>query len=173
MATRLRPRKWDLLGTCTAKCSINEANIGEERAKLVHGWFEEGLNDKTIAKNAFTSGFTVSHGAVGRHRQNHMEPKGEIREGRTGKQWSDLEIIDNMIQAGGDRADQFKMTPSETMKAMELKYKLTAGSAFEGMLDALNRAAMEEDDLEPAPNDPSIEGYIEEDDEEDVRNLES
>jgi hypothetical protein len=69
---------------------------------------------------------------------------------------TDLEIIEQMIQAGGARAADFKMTPSETMKAMELKYKLTQGSAFEGMLDSLNRAAMEEDDLEPMPGDPAV-----------------
>ena len=114
---------------------------------MVHGWYEQGLNDKEIAKNAATAGFTLSHGSIGRHRANHMEPKGEIREGRSLTKRTDLEIIESMIQAGGDRADQFKMTPSETMKAMELKYKLTQGSAFESMLDALNRAAMSEEDL--------------------------
>jgi hypothetical protein len=132
---------------------------------MVHGWYEEGLNDKSIAKNAFTAGFPLSHGAVGRHRSNHLEPKGETLGARIATRRTDLEIIEAMIQAGGERAGEFKMTPSETMKAMELKYKLTQGSAFEGMLDALNRAAMDEDDLEPMPGDPSIDGFIEEDDE--------
>ena len=156
MAARLRPRKWDLLGSCTKKCSLSEAVLGEDSAKMVHGWYEQGLNDKQIAKNAFLAGITLSHGAVGRHRQNHLEPKGEMRGSVSTKRRTDLEIIEDMIQAGGDAAGQFKMTPSETMKAMELKYKLTSGSAFEGMLDALNRAAMEDDDLEAMPNDPSM-----------------
>ena len=164
MAARLRPRKWALLGSCGPKCSLSVGSLGEERAKLVHGWYEEGLNDKDIAKNAYVAGFTISHGSAGRHRANHLEPLGEIRETRTVRTRTDLEIIESMIQAGGDRADQFKMTPSETMKAMELKYKLTQGSAFEGMLDALNRAAMDEDDLEPAEGDPSVGDFgLEED----------
>jgi hypothetical protein len=115
---------------------------------MVHGWFEQGLNDKNIAKNASAAGFPLSHGAVGRHRGNHLEPKGEITPAGPQKAKTDLEIIEAMIQAGGERAEDFKMTPSETMKAMELKYKLTQGSAFEGMLDALNRAGMDEEDLE-------------------------
>jgi hypothetical protein len=135
---------------------------------MVHGWYEQGLNDKEIAKNAFVAGFALSTGAIGRHRQNHLEPLGEQRESRGTRKRTDLEIIEEMIQAGGDRASQFRMTPSETMKAMELKYKLTQGSAFEGMLDALALAAMEEDDLQPVAGDPSVVGYdpamLEEDD---------
>ena len=165
MVRRLRPRKWALMGNCGPKCSLNEANIGPEHAKMAHGWYEQGLNDKDIAKNAFSAGFNLSHGAVGRHRANHLEPLGEIKETRSQKTRTDLEIIESMIQAGGDRADQFKMTPSETMKAMELKYKLTQGSAFESMLDALNRAAMEEEDLEIPETDPAVGNFDVEDDE--------
>lgn len=146
MGRRLRPRIWVLLSSCSTKCSVNEANIGPERAKLVHGWYEQGLNDKQISKNALDAGFALSHGALGRHRMNHLEPKGETHGPRMARRLTDLEIIEEMIQAGGERAGDFKMTPSETMKAMELKYKLTQGSAFESMLDALNRAGMEEEE---------------------------
>lgn len=156
MAARLRPRKWVLLDSCTAKCGSNAAHIGDANALILHGWYEQGLNDTEIARNCFQAGFPIGQGSIGRHRANHMEPLAEQRESRSTTRRSDLEIIESMIQAGGDRAGQFKMTPSETMKAMELKYKLTQGSAFEGMLDALNRAAMEEDDIVPAVGDPSV-----------------
>lgn len=165
MPPRLRPRRWDLLGTCGPKCSLNVGNLGEERAKMVHGWYEQGLNDKDIAKNAVAAGFTLSHGAVGRHRGNHLEPKGETLGARSLKVRTDLEIIEAMIQAGGQRAGEFKMTPSETMKAMELKYKLTQGSAFEGMLDALTRAGMDDDDLDLEDDDLFVADFdLEEDD---------
>jgi hypothetical protein len=166
MATRLRPRKWALLGNCSHKCLLHERHLSNERREMVHGWYEQGLNDKEIAKNCFEAGFSLGSGTIGRHRANHMEPLGEIRESRAQKKRTDLEIIEDMIQAGGERAGQYKMTPSETMKAMELKYKMTQGSAFEGMLDALTRAAMEEDDLEPMPNDPSMADESGEDEEE-------
>ncbi len=138
---------------------LHERHLTPERGEMVHGWYEQGLNDKEIAKNCFGAGFSLGSGSIGRHRANHMEPMGEIRESRSVGKRTDLEIIESMIQAGGDRAQQFKMTPSETMKAMELKYKLTSGSAFESMLDMLNRAAMEEEDFEPKPNDPSVGDY--------------
>ena len=153
MAARLRPRKWDLLGTCSPKCSLNIENLGEERALMVHGWFEQGLNDKTISKNAVSAGFPLSHGAVGRHRANHLEPKGETYAGRSVTKSTDLEIIEGLIQVGGQRLDEFKVTPSELMKAMELKYKMTQGSAFESMLDALARAAADEDDEDEDEDD--------------------
>jgi len=148
MPARLRPRKWILLGTCSVKCTLNEAKVGEDGAKMLHGWFEQGLNDRDIAKNAVQAGMPLSHGAAARHRQNHLEPKGEIFSRPREKQRTDLEIIEEMIQSGGANAHTFKMTPSETMKAMELKYKMTQGSAFESMLDALNRAVDDDDDEE-------------------------
>jgi len=161
MPARLRPRKWVLLGTCTAKCSLNEVAVGPDGAKMLHGWFEQGLNDRAIAKNAVSAGMPLSHGAVGRHRGNHLEPKGEIFSQPREKKRTDLEIIEEMIQAGGANAHTFKMTPTETMKAMELKYKFTQGSAFESMLDALNRAVdddfVEDEEEEHTLDIPSVE----------------
>ena len=90
MARRLRPGRWTLLDACSAKCSVNKANIGEENALLVHGWYENGLNDHKIAANAFQTGMDLSSGALGRHRSNHLRRDSEIMKGTATEKLSDL-----------------------------------------------------------------------------------
>ena len=153
MAERLRPRKWDLLGACTKNCSVNQANIGPEKAQLVHGWYEQGLNDHQIGSAAFQAGLDLSSGAIGRHKKNHMRPKVEYTEtDPVGPKMQDLEALEKILDVGSRQIDQWKVTPSDYFKALDMKYKLTQGSAFQSTLDALAIAEKDMDEEDDPQN---------------------
>lgn len=150
MSQRLRPAKWTLTQKCTKRCSVNPANIGDDKYKLVHGWYEQGLNDHKIAQNAFHADLDLSPAALGRHRANHMLQAGETPmvpgDAAVKKKLTDLEALDAILEQGASQIEQWRITPSDWFKALDAKYKLTQGSAFEDMLEAL--AIAEDDDEE-------------------------
>jgi hypothetical protein len=150
-AVRLRPRQWDLLKACTKNCTLSEAKLGAEHAKIVHGWYEQGLGDQKIAQNSYELGLTLSMGAIGRHRGKHLRPHTEITEtDPTGPKMDDLDALEKILDVGSRQIDNWKVTPSDYFKALDMKYKLTQGSAFQGTLDqlALAEEKMDEEDDE-------------------------
>jgi len=153
VAARLRPRKWDLLKSCKPTCSLNVENVGEKHSKIIHGWYEQGLNDHKIGAAAFEMGVELSAGAIGRHKKNHMRPHTEITETPPvqGDPIGDLDALELILQAGASQIAGWKITPSDWFKALDAKYKLTQGSAFQATLDQLAIAedAVDEDDEEP------------------------
>lgn len=153
---RLVPRKYTLSERCTGACSMSERALPNNAFAIVHSWFEEGANNDLIharSKDLLGEGRNLSLGAIGRHRRNHLVPEDQMHTveeleamGGTAKPLSDLEILERLIQAGSKAlADKkVRVSPEMTMKAMELKYKLTQGNVFQGFLDAVN-AAMDGD----------------------------
>jgi len=148
---RLRPAKWVRLASCSKQCSLNPEQMGDKYAQIVHGWYEQGLGDGAIGKNLFELGLSVSESTIARHRSKHMMKQGELTdqplaEGEEGPELSDLEALDAILRQGSKQIGKWRVTPSDFFKAMDMKYKLTQGSVFQGMLEAL--AAAEEDDEE-------------------------
>jgi hypothetical protein len=66
-----------------------------------------------------------------------------------------LEAIDLILKQGSKQIGNWKVTPSDFFKALDMKYKLTQGSVFDGFMEALTAA---EDDLE---EDEDSEGMAE------------
>ncbi len=149
MPARLRPRKWDLLASCTPGCSLNAKNITEGNANIIHGWYEQGLGDQQIGANAYELGLSLSAGAIGRHKGNHMRPHTEITETDTiSPKMADLEALEKILDVGSRQIDSWKVTPSDYFKALDMKYKLTSGSVLQGTLDQLALAEEAMDDEE-------------------------
>jgi hypothetical protein len=145
------------LNSCTSRCGLNEAKIGEEKAKIVHGWFEQGLNDQKIGQASFELGLDLSKSAIGRHRQKHLQGLEEITEANPVKEKiQDLDALEMILQQGASQIENWKVTPSDYFKALDMKYKLTQGSAFQGMLEAL--AVADEDEDEPGEEETADEG---------------
>ena len=151
MATRLRPAKWTRLKSCSKRCGLNPANLGDDKYKMVHGWYEEGLNDFNIAKNASHIGVQVSQSSVARPRSKHPATSGEVAHaapaGGAEENLSDLDALDKILKVGSSQIDSWRITPSDWFKALDAKYKLTQGSAFQDTLEAL--AIAEDDEEEP------------------------
>jgi len=119
---------------------------------MVHGWYEQGLTDRVIAQNSYEIGLSLSVGAIGRHRGKHMRPHIEYSDTPSvGAPMEDLEALDKILDVGSRQIDNWKITPSDWFKALEAKYKLTQGSAFQSTLDALNVAGLAEEEDESSP----------------------
>ena len=142
MAARLKPRKLRVVD-CNPQCSLNEAKLPPGGAKLVHNWFEAGYNDFLIVAKAAESNFKLSKSSVARHRAKHVFP--DTPEPRLAplpaaeSKMSDLAVLEKIIARGASlvNLEGARISPEMTIRAIELKFKLTQGSAFESFLAAL------------------------------------
>lgn len=135
MPKRLTPKPLTVKG-CSAKCSLNKDNLSESEFKTIHGWYEAGWNDFKMEEAGRDLGLTLSHGAIGRHRKNHLVEESEtLDDDLSGL--SDLEAIDLALSRGQANIKNWKLTPSEYIKFMELKYRLTQGSTNDALFATL------------------------------------
>jgi hypothetical protein len=137
---------------------MGERQQGPKLATLFHTWYEEGISYEALIARAKAMGITLSRSAVARHKSRHLVPvdpseleADEREEGAEvageGPPMSDIQILESLIARGaaGLRAPTSKVSAEMLMRAMELKYKLTQGNAFQGFLDAVNAAFDDED----------------------------
>lgn len=170
--------KYDLVN-CSKKCSVNPGNMPAGVGELVHRWFEEGANRETIMARAKEVGVKLTSGSLQRHKSNHLvpaadpnSPLNDVEE--PGRRFTELEVIDSVIQrfARQMQVGKTQVTTEQGLRAIELKHKLTEGSVFEALFDALSGDDDDEDlsDLEPpaapepepeeADDDPPLEPPI-------------
>jgi len=153
---KLQPTKF-AIQNCQSRCSLNAKNLGQNRAELVHSWYESGLNDDEIAKTALDAGFRLNPSSVGRHRAKHLvKPENAAPDAEMGN-LSDVEALEAIIKQGQRYIPTWRITPSEYFKALDLYYKLTNGSAFDDLMSSFAAAAQEVDegDMKPKEDDPS------------------
>lgn len=152
MPAKLVPRAWRLLDSCHKTCTLSSYQLGPKVAELVHSWYEAGCNNATISERAKQIGVSISEGAAGRHRANHLEPLDEFDDPTEGEpiKVDDIALLDQVIGRGAEslRFKTARVTTEQLLKAMELKYKLTQGNVFEGFLAAMGET-MDEETAEP------------------------
>ena len=144
---------------CNRNCSLNEINL--PIAAQVHAWYEEQRTHSWIAAEAKKAGFPLSSTAVGRHRQKHVELV--VKEVVTPLDKVDhLDVLQKIISQGAKNVGTWRIGPSDTLKAMDMYYKLTQGSAFAALFDALSAAASGNADegLDDAAAEPREEGLL-------------
>jgi hypothetical protein len=149
MGTKLQPRKFQLVA-CNRQCSLNAYSLPGDVGALIHSWYEMGDNNSTIVAKARVLDVKISEGAVGRHRANHLVPLGptlsDPRKPDGGSEHTgprpkidDLTVLEQIISKGADSIDlsTVRISPEMTIRAIELKYKLTQGSVLENFMSAL------------------------------------
>ena len=136
-----------LNGKCHDGCSLSIAKLGDEGAALVHRDIEDGLSDKSTAQNAVERGAHLTYGSVNRHRKRHLTATRDMVEDSALGELTEIEALDVALKQGQKNMHNWKMTPSEWMKALELKMKLTEGTVFDGFMSAIASASQEA--LEP------------------------
>lgn len=163
MPAKLKPTKFRLDG-CHTLCASNPKNLPAGMADLLHGWYEAGDNNETISRKTKEFGNPISIGALANHRRKHLVREdqyvpiqqlgGDPDLDRT-ERLTDLEILDRIIQAGGKglNSRSVRITPEMTMKAMELRQKLTQGSVFDNFMDAVSVAFAAPGDAAPEAPD--------------------
>jgi hypothetical protein len=154
--------KYDLLAACSKKCSINPGSLPGGVGELIHRWFEEGANRETIIARARELGVKVTSGSLQRHKANHLlparDPHSPLNDGDDdpSRKFSELEVIDSVIQrfARQMQKGSQQVTTEQGLRAIELKHKLTEGSVFDALFDALSGNDDEDmSDLGPAAPD--------------------
>ena len=157
---RLQPTKY-AVQNCQSRCSLNAKNLGENRAELVHKWYESAMNDDEIAQAALDAGFRLNPSAVGRHRAKHLVKPGDAGPDAEMGNLSDVEALEAIIKQGQRYIPTWRITPTEYFKALDLYYKLTKGSAFDDLMSSFASAANaidEEEAGEPKKDDPGYQG---------------
>ena len=153
MPARLKPQKFRLEG-CGKLCTLNPDKLPGEIGQAPHSFFEMGDNNATIIDKAAILGIKLSAGSVGRHRARHLVPEltraqqavqGLPDYDEPSEKVDDLTVLEKIISKGAKGIDlsTVRIGPEMTIRAIELKYKLTQGSAFESFLAAIG-GTMEE-----------------------------
>lgn len=157
--------KYDL-ASCSRKCTLNPGRLPAGVGELVHRWLEEGANRETVIARAAELGVKLTSGSIQRHKSNHLiparDPNSPLNDGddAPGRRFSELEVIDSVIQrfARQMQAGSGQVTTEQGLRAIELKHKLTEGSVFDALFDALSGDGDDEDedlsDLEPPAAQP-------------------
>lgn len=145
MPPALGPEKW-VVTSCHPSCSLNPRNLPPGYYDKVHVLYEAGFSKQRISQKSDEMGHHLSEGAIANHKRKHMTkemamtPIGELPLGQ--QKLSDLEILDRIIQAGGRALSSpaVRITPEMTMKAMELRLRVTQGSVFDDFMGAVAKA---------------------------------
>jgi len=145
---KLRPRRFVITG-CGPKCSMNQRMTPISDA--LHEAIEAGMNDIEVAALSVKLGHTVSKTAVGRHRMLHLTPLHqagvvEMNEltapGEAAVTKVDhVAVLELMIAKGARTAHTWRLGPSDTLKAIEMHHRLTAGRETSALMEALATAA--------------------------------
>lgn len=142
---QVRPRNYRI-EQCPTLCSLNPRQMPAGVYEAVHAGIEAAKPYKEIVQIAASQGYAVSERAIGNHKHNHLVAEDtlyrpsdmpDVREKK-----SDLEILDKIIQAGARTLDNAgtRIGPEMTLKAMELRLKLTQGSVFDDFMAAVGTA---------------------------------
>jgi len=95
---------------------------------------------------AKSENYRVTLGTLRGHKK-HIVVKGAEDE-KKGPPPTNIEILQEIIAKGFDNRKNWRPTISDTMKAMDMWFKLTQGNPFDELLDALADAALGEENPE-------------------------
>jgi hypothetical protein len=147
-----------VIAGCSRKCSLNIGNVPSGRAELVIKWFEDGDSIAVVRRKLLEMGTVISMGSIGRHRKDHLHPV-SAESVSDGPKKSELDILDIIIQRGAQQVDlsSTKISAEQLLRAIELKQKMTEGSVFQDMFDAMRGVGQVDFDAPKAPpDDPGI-----------------
>ena len=131
---------------CPPNCSLREDSPwGLEASKLLMA----GTSYRKIVALGRAEGLSIVLGTLTRHRK-HIVPNDRVDnpEEKTAARATNIEILETIIQKGFVNAKNWKPTISDTMKAMDMWFKLTQGNPFDELLDTLASAGIGEENPE-------------------------
>lgn len=131
---------------CGAGCSFGpKTKWGPQVTEwLLDGWTYQRVIDEVKAR----TGDVLWAGTMSRHRK-HIVVTGTVADAEKPQQdrykANNIEILETIIQKGFQNQKNWKPTISDTMKAMDMWFRLTQGNPFDQLLDTLASAAIGED----------------------------
>lgn len=140
---------------CNKQCSFWFEKMTRAAAEQMEIWIQEGYQlDNIVERMKGMFDFDCSSRALYRHVQKHMSKPSEEQ---LDEAMTDLQVLERMIRVGAKnlRSDtKIRITPEMTVRAIELKYKLTQGNVFESFLGAM---AQTMEDSVPRSDDPGVQ----------------
>lgn len=154
-----------VIAGCTRACSLNDTQIPAGLGELIVKWFEERATIESVQRRLAEMDFPASRAAVGRHRKTHLHPaEGIKRDVVDARPKSDLEVLETIIQRGSQQVDLSgsRISAEQLLRAIELKHKMTEGSVFDQMYDAMRGAPpIDLDAPVPPSDDPALAVQVE------------
>lgn len=126
---------------CPDSCSLGPNTLWGERATAL---LVEGVPFRKIVAEGVEAGFVTNVASLSRHRKHIVRQSAEEAE-EAGPRASNIEILEAIIAKGFQNRKNWKPTISDTMKAMDMWFRLTQGNPFDELLDALAAAGSGEE----------------------------
>lgn len=123
-----------------------------------------GKTFRVVAAAAAEDGQKFSLMALSRHRKHIIVRGAEPETDTAPVKANNIEILEAIIQKGFANQKNWKPTISDTMKAMDMWFRLTQGNPFDDLLDTLASASMGEE-AAPDPAEGTPEETLVEDEE--------
>lgn len=152
---------------CPVLCGVHERHLPAGLAGLVHEWIENATPDAEIERLTKEHGHRIGERSIRNHRLKHLVPEKQLFHvmgerpsigSETDEKFSDLDVINAMIDHGGKQlmARQAAVTPEMTLRAIELKLKLTQGSLMDDFFAAMGVVMDEAIKTEGPPENPDL-----------------
>jgi|WetSurMetagenome_2_1015567.scaffolds.fasta_scaffold27644_4 hypothetical protein len=123
---------------CPDLCSLKNGTKWGETATAM---LADGASLRTIINAAAKDGVTLNLATLSRHKKHlkPITPEVDLSAPRA----TNIEILEAIIQKGFANQKNWKPTITDTMKAMDMWFRLTQGNPFDELLDALAAAGTE------------------------------
>lgn len=146
---------------CPDACTFHPATEWSEQATRL---LVEGVPLRGIVAEAKIDGITTNITTLSRHRRHIVMNKAAAAVDVVLPRASNIDILEAIIAKGFDNRKNWKPTISDTMKAMDMWFKLTQGNPFDELLDALATAGMGEENPQAVEGKKDTSSDLEEDD---------
>lgn len=123
---------------CPDSCSLR---AGTKYGKLVSDLLHEGKTYRFVVDAGAKQGAKLNTGTLYRHRK-HIISDDLVAEEEI-KPASNIEILEAIIAKGFANRKNWKPTIGDTMKAMDMWFRLTQGNPFDDLLDTLAQAGIQ------------------------------
>lgn len=126
---------------CPDSCSLGPGTLWGERATAL---LVDGMSFRLIVAEAKKDDFATNIATLSRHRKHIVRATPEEMD-ETAPRASNIEILEAIIAKGFQNRKNWKPTISDTMKAMDMWFRLTQGNPFDELLDTLAAAGIGEE----------------------------
>lgn len=145
-----------LVIACPPLCQFHPDKIGEGAAAALLAVRESGYGVTIFSRRATQIlGRPIVGSSASRHLNHYREyaPLADPEPGEIPEKVGDVALLDRIIASGARNSKNWKPTIGDTLKAMEMKLRLTGNSAFEDMLAAMNAGLDMADAVEDEPEE--------------------
>lgn len=111
-----------------------------------------GTSFRKIQAAAAAEGVKIALQTLSLHRR-HISVHEPVDAETAAAKASNIEILEEIIQKGFANRKNWKPTISDTMKALDMHFRLTQGNPFDELLDTLAAASLGEEEPEEANPD--------------------